>query len=68
MKFLISIEVNTKNDKVRKKIFRDQVGIQNLLTELEDKWLQWFGQMQDTERDKVWCACMCDQSYGSTDT
>jgi hypothetical protein len=61
MKFLISIEVNTKSDKIVKEIFRDQVEIQHLLTELEEKLLQkvWSykmnGQNQDTNRGKVWC-------------
>jgi hypothetical protein len=58
MTFLISIEVNTKYDKIRKEILRGQVEIQRLLTELEEKLLQvWSykmnGQNQDTERGKV---------------
>jgi hypothetical protein len=33
-------------DRNRSEIFRDKVGFKNLLIELEDKLLQWFGNIK----------------------
>jgi hypothetical protein len=37
VKFLISIEGNTRSDRCRNEIFSEEVGIQHLLTQLEEE-------------------------------
>jgi hypothetical protein len=42
MKFLIGNEGKTRKDEIKRLIFREETGIQNLLIELEEKRLQWI--------------------------
>jgi hypothetical protein len=49
MTFFKSIEGETRRDKIKNKIYWETVN-QNLLTEIEEKWLQWFGHVKRIEK------------------
>jgi hypothetical protein len=51
MKFLRSIQRKTRRDRIRNEIFRE-VGIQNLLIELEKKQQQ-FGHLKRMDRTRI---------------
>jgi hypothetical protein len=52
IKFLKTTEGKTK-DRIRNETFREEIIIQNLLTEFEEKRFQWYGHVKRMARKRM---------------
>jgi hypothetical protein len=53
MKYLMGSEGKTRKNEDKGLIFREEIGIQNLLRELEEKQLQWIGHVKGMDRKRT---------------
>jgi hypothetical protein len=53
MKYLMGSEGKTRKDEDKELIFKEEIGIQNMLRELEEKQLQWVHHVRGMDRKRT---------------